>query len=73
MADAGDHARVLDTMPEFLRFKPEARFGHYLMMIGALGERACTAPGRLYSAYENSVGTGQVHVWFDRPENGWTA
>ena len=35
---AGDHARVLDTMPEFYRFKPEARFGHYLMMVGALGE-----------------------------------
>lgn len=69
----GDHARVLDTMPEFLEFKPEARFGHYLMMIGALGERACVAPGRLYSEYENSVGTGQVHIWFDRPENGWTS
>ena len=40
----GDHARVLDTMPEFYRFKPEARFGHYLMMIGALGEGDCTAP-----------------------------
>ncbi|MEV5574059.1 catechol 1,2-dioxygenase [Spirillospora sp. NPDC052269] len=68
----GDHARVLDTMPEFLKHKPEARFGHYLMMIGALGERDCAAPGRLYSEYENSVGTGQVHIWFDRPENGWT-
>ena len=34
----GDHAQVLDTMPEFYRFRPEARFGHYLMMIGALGE-----------------------------------
>ncbi|TYB41176.1 catechol 1,2-dioxygenase [Actinomadura chibensis] len=69
----GDHGRVLDAMPEFLTFKPEARFGHYLMMIGALGEHACTAPGRLYSEYENSVGTGQVHIWFDRPENGWTS
>ncbi|MBO2462036.1 catechol 1,2-dioxygenase [Actinomadura violacea] len=69
----GDHARVLDTMPEFLAFRPEARFGHYLMMIGALGEHACRAPGRLYSRYENSVGTGQVHIWFDRPENGWTS
>ncbi|MFI6324259.1 3,4-dihydroxyphenylacetate 2,3-dioxygenase [Nonomuraea sp. NPDC050556] len=69
----GDHARVLETMPDFLRHKPEARFGHYLMMIGALGEGACTAPGRLYSAYENSVGTGQVHLWFDRPDGGWTS
>ena len=32
--ERGDHARVLETMPEFYRYKPEARFGHYLMMIG---------------------------------------
>jgi 3,4-dihydroxyphenylacetate 2,3-dioxygenase len=70
---AGDHARVLDTMPDYLRFRPEARFAHYLMMIGALGEGACTAPGRRFSEYENSVGTGQVHLWFDRPAAGWTA
>lgn len=63
----GDHARVLDTMPEYHRFKPEARFGHYLMMLGALGEGDCTARGRRYGEYENSVGTGQVHVWFDGP------
>jgi len=68
---AGDHGRVLDTMEDFHRFRPEARFGHYLMMIGAMGERECTAPGRLYSEYENAVGTGQVHVWFERPELGW--
>lgn len=70
--EAGDHARVLDTMPEFLRYKPEARFAHYLMMIGAMGEGDVVAPGRLYSEYENSVGTGQVHIWFDRPASGWT-
>ncbi|HTX28441.1 MAG TPA: hypothetical protein VME19_15635 [Streptosporangiaceae bacterium] len=29
-------------------------------------------PGRAYSEYENSVGTGQVHLWFDRPATGWT-
>ena len=69
---AGDHARVLDTMPEFLRFRPEARFGHYLEMIGALGESAVTAPARQYGEYENSIGTGQVHLWFDRPAEGWT-
>ena len=50
-------------MPEFYRYKPEARFGHYLMMIGALGEGDCTAPGRRYGEYENSIGTGQVHYW----------
>jgi len=26
----------------------------------------------MYSQYENSIGTGQVHVWFDRPAEGWT-
>jgi len=67
----GDHARVLETMPEFYRFKPEARFGHYLMMIGALGEGDCTASSRQYGEYENSVGTGQVHLWFDRPDSGF--
>ena len=68
---SGDHARVLATMPEFLRHKPEARFGHYLMMIGALGEGDCTATARRYGEYENSVGTGQVHLWFDRPDAGF--
>src|SRR6185295_17113201 len=68
---AGDHARVLATMPEFLKFKPEANFGHYVMMAGAMGEGALCAPGKLYSEYENSIGTGQVHVWFDKPAGGW--
>jgi 3,4-dihydroxyphenylacetate 2,3-dioxygenase len=67
----GGHARVLDTMAEFYRVKPEARFGHYLMMIGALGEGDCTARGRQYGNYENSIGTGQVHIWFDRPADGF--
>ena len=66
----GDHARVLDTMDEFYRFRPEARFGHYLMMIGALGEGDCRATSRQYGEYENSIGTGQVHLWFDPPEGG---
>jgi aromatic ring-opening dioxygenase catalytic subunit (LigB family) len=68
---AGDHARVLATMPEFYRYRPEARFGHYLMMIGALGEGDCRAPGRQYGEYENAVGTGQAHLWFDRPAGGF--
>jgi len=59
------------TTPEFLKYRPEARFGPYLMMIAALGEGAVTAPGRAYSEYENSVGTGQMHIWFDRPAGGW--
>ncbi|HUB41161.1 MAG TPA: catechol 1,2-dioxygenase [Streptosporangiaceae bacterium] len=71
--EAGDHARVLETMPEFLRVRPEAKFAHYLMMAGALGEHAVTAPGRRYSDYENAIGTGQIHLWFDRPEGDWTS
>jgi hypothetical protein len=68
---AGDHTRVIETMPAFLKYRPEARFGPYLMMIAALGEGAVAAPGRAYSEYENSVGTGQMHIWFDRPAGGW--
>ncbi len=67
----GDHARVLATMPEYLRYRPEAMFAHYLIMMGALGEGDCTAPSRQYGDYENSIGTGQVHLWFDRPEAGF--
>jgi 3,4-dihydroxyphenylacetate 2,3-dioxygenase len=70
---AGDHRRVIETMPEFLRFRPEAKFMHYQMMIGAIGEERCTAPARQFGEYENSVGTGQVHLWFDRPEDRFPA
>jgi 3,4-dihydroxyphenylacetate 2,3-dioxygenase len=68
----GDHASVIDNYPEFFKVKPEGRFAHYQMMVAALGGRDCVAPGRLFSRYENSIGTGQVHVWFDQPKNGWT-
>lgn len=68
---SGNHAAVLDTMSEFYRFKPEAGFTHYLMMLGALGGAACKAPGRKYSDYENATGTGQIHLWFDPPATGW--
>jgi aromatic ring-opening dioxygenase catalytic subunit (LigB family) len=70
---SGEHAKVIDTMPQFLRFRPEAKFMHYQMMIGAIGEADCTATGRQYGEYENSIGTGQVHLWFDRPEGGFPA
>jgi 3,4-dihydroxyphenylacetate 2,3-dioxygenase len=70
--EAGDHARVLDTMPDYLKARPEAKFAHYLIMIGALGERAVRAPGRRFSEYENAIGTGQMHLWFDRPAAGWS-
>lgn len=67
----GDHRRVLETMPEFMRYRPESMFAHYLMMVGALGEEDCTATARQYGEYENSIGTGQVHLWFDRPDGGF--
>ncbi len=68
----GDHASVIDNFPTFAAVKPEGRFAHYQMMIAALGGRDCVASGRLFSEYENSIGTGQVHVWFDQPSGGWT-
>ena len=68
----GRHDRIIDTMDDFVRFTPEGRFGHYLMMAAAIGGRDCVAPGVMYGEYENAVGTGQAHVWFDRPVTGWT-
>lgn len=69
----GDHAAVIDNMGDYYKYKPEGGFSHYLMMVGALGGRECKAIGRQFSDYENSVGTSQVHVWFDKPEGGWTS
>jgi 3,4-dihydroxyphenylacetate 2,3-dioxygenase len=69
----GDHAGVIDGFSEFMKVRPEGHFAHYQMMVAALGGRECVAPGRLYSAYENAIGTGQVHMWFDRPGTGWVA
>jgi aromatic ring-opening dioxygenase catalytic subunit (LigB family) len=69
----GRHDRVLETMPEFMSVRPEGMFAHYLMMAAALGENDFSAPGVQYGDYENSIGTSQVHVWFDRPAAGWTA
>ena len=68
----GDHAGVIDWMPEYRRAAPEGHFGHYLMMAAAIGGARCQAPGERFSEYEASVGTGQVHVWFERPADGWT-
>ena len=41
------------------------------MMRAAVGGGACVATGEQLSEYENANGTGQVHVWFDRPALGW--
>ncbi|MEX0299316.1 MAG: catechol 1,2-dioxygenase [Kordiimonas sp.] len=68
----GDHAAVIDAMPDYLPHKPEGKFAHYLMMAAAVGGKSCKAMGRLFGEYENATGTGQVHVWFDQPEGGWT-
>ena len=70
---SGNHRAVIDWIPEYKKHGPEGKFGHYLIMVGALGGADCVARGEQYSDYEASVGTGQVHVWFDRPEGGWTA
>lgn len=67
---AGRHDRVIQTMPEFFAFEPEARFGHYLTLAGALGGEACTLPGRPLSDYESGIGTGHVHLWFDPAQAG---
>jgi 3,4-dihydroxyphenylacetate 2,3-dioxygenase len=72
MLQLGDHAGVISGMPEYRRAAPEGHFGHYLMMVAAIGGGRCQAPGELFSEYEASVGTGQVHVWFERPADGWT-
>jgi 3,4-dihydroxyphenylacetate 2,3-dioxygenase len=69
---AGRHDRVIDTMDAFMRFTPEGRFGHYLQMVGAIGGRECIATGEMFSEYESAVGTGQAHMWFQRPSGGWT-
>jgi 3,4-dihydroxyphenylacetate 2,3-dioxygenase len=67
--ERGDHAAVVELYPEYLRkYHPEGRFAHYLMALGAMGGKACRVPGKRLSAYENAVGTGQVHVLF-RPES----
>ena len=70
--EAGDHADVLNNLDGFKKVKPEGHFAHYQMMAHALGGTACTAKGRRYSDYENAIGTGQVHLWFDQPSEGWT-
>lgn len=70
---AGNHRQIVDSMNDYMQYSPEGDFGHFLMMLGAVGGADCTAPGELFSDYENATGTGQVHVWFEQPQGGWTA
>jgi aromatic ring-opening dioxygenase catalytic subunit (LigB family) len=71
--EQGDHRQVIEYQPEYRRHAPEGFFGHYLMMVGAIGGSACSAAGLRYSEYESAAGTGQVHMWFEKPVSGWTA
>ena len=72
LMEKGDHAGLIDWIPEYKQYGPEGKFGHYLITVGAIGGVRCQAPGERFSEYEASVGTGQVHVWFERPADGWT-
>jgi 3,4-dihydroxyphenylacetate 2,3-dioxygenase len=63
---------VIDTLSEFLAVQPEAKCAHHLMMVAGVGGGAVTAPGRAFGDHENSIGAGQMHLWFDRPAADWT-
>lgn len=67
----GDHKAIIDNMDSYYPHSPEGKFGHYLIMSEAIGGRACRAKARQFGDYENATGTGQVHLWIDRPEDGW--
>ena len=69
---AGNHYQIVDSMEDYFAHNPEGNFGYFLMMLGAIGGADCTAQGELFSDYEKATGTGQVHVWFERPQGGWT-
>ena len=68
----GDHRSVFEGMDEYNKFAPEGKFGHYLIMAEAIGGVDCKAKGHQYGDYENATGTGQVHIWFNQPVDGWT-
>jgi 3,4-dihydroxyphenylacetate 2,3-dioxygenase len=63
--DRGDHAAVIDLWSDYESARPEGLFGHYFQMLGALGGKSCRMMGVPLSEYENALGTGQIHVWFD--------
>jgi hypothetical protein len=59
---------VIERYPELRAASYEGLGGHYLQMVGALGGARCTARAQRLSEYENAMGTGNVHVWFDWPQ-----
>jgi 3,4-dihydroxyphenylacetate 2,3-dioxygenase len=61
----GRHDLILDRFAEYRAVPWEGLGGHYLQMIGALGGKACDAPGVVLSEYENARGTGNIHIWFE--------
>lgn len=61
----GDHAAVIGRYPELRAAAYEGLAGHYLQMVGAMGGTRCTARGQQLSEYENAMGTGNVHIWFE--------
>jgi len=61
----GDHASVIERYPELRAASYEGLGGHYLQMVGAMGGSACMARSEQLSEYENAMGTGNVHIWFD--------
>jgi 3,4-dihydroxyphenylacetate 2,3-dioxygenase len=65
----GDHAAALDRYPEMRKARYEGFGSHYVQMIGVLGGRDCQAIGTPMSEYENARGTGNIHVWFDVPQD----
>ena len=58
-------------MEDYNQFSPEGEFCHDLIMAEAIGGVDCKAKGQQFGDYENATGTGQVHLWFDRPASGW--
>ncbi|MBI4121231.1 MAG: catechol 1,2-dioxygenase [Parcubacteria group bacterium] len=67
---SGEHEAVIDRVQEYRRVaSPEGRFSHYLRMVGALGGKYCTLKAEQFGEYEAAVGTGQVNLWFEVPQN----
>ena len=69
----GDHAAVIDAMPEYLRFRPEGRFGHYLRRRGDRRPRVHRAAGVRTRPTRTRSGLARSTSVFEPPAGGWTA